>query len=165
MSWYLVQTKPRREYTAKENLERQGYTTYLPLILLRRRRSGRSCTAPGPMFPRYLFISLHEGVDDWRPIRSTTGVSSLVRFGQQAACVPDTLITTLQSREDDAGIQRIPERVLREGDRVRIAEGPFEGYEAVIEAASGKQRVILLLQLLERNVRLDVGLEHLELLA
>ena len=32
MHWYLIHTKPRQELRALENLERQGYECYLPLL-------------------------------------------------------------------------------------------------------------------------------------
>ena len=38
-SWYLIQAKPKSEQLAKENLERQGYETYLPLILGRSKKA------------------------------------------------------------------------------------------------------------------------------
>ncbi len=37
--WYLIHTKPRMEKQPKKNLDRQGYETYLPMIITRRRRS------------------------------------------------------------------------------------------------------------------------------
>lgn len=163
-SWYLIQTKPRQEITAWENLQRQGYQTYLPLARYKRRRRGKSYTITAPMFPLYLFISLTRGVDDWGPLRSTLGVSKLVTFGHTPASVPDELISLLQSREDDNGIQILDTESFNIGDRVRIAEGLFQGYEAVIHEKSASERVILLLSIIENQVRLELHsgqLEHL----
>src|SRR5215210_7146750 len=90
--WYLVYAKPRQESVAQTNLVRQGYETYLPLVRQTVKRQGRRVTVVGPMFPRYLFIRLDTQSDNWAPIRSTLGVVSLVRFGQQAPQVPDALV-------------------------------------------------------------------------
>jgi transcriptional antiterminator RfaH len=163
-SWYLIQTKPRQEHTARHNLEKQGFSVYLPMAYIRRRRHGKSYTGPGPMFPRYLFIHLGSGTDDWGPIRSTIGVAKLVRFGQLPARVPDRLISVLKDREDERGILAMPDRTFQPGDRVRIAEGPFEGYEAVIHAKTAKERTILLLKVLETHVKLELETGHLEAL-
>ena len=57
-SWYLIQAKPKSEQLAKENLERQGFETYLPLILGRTKKRGKTIKSIQPMFPRYLFIYL-----------------------------------------------------------------------------------------------------------
>ncbi len=40
-AWYLVFSKPQRERTAVENLERQNYQVYLPLVRNRRRVARR----------------------------------------------------------------------------------------------------------------------------
>lgn len=161
-AWYLIHTKPRQEEMAKENLERQGYFIYFPRAPVRRRKRGRAYTTIGPMFPRYLFISLSHGTDDWGPIRSTIGVSSLVRFGQQPAQVPQQLIDTLKAREDDEGIQVIHTNSLKRGEKVRIAEGAFEGYEGIFQTQSGKDRVIILMQIIERQVKLEIEQDKIE---
>ncbi len=160
--WYLIQAKPRQENRAKENLERQGYTVYLPIARIRRQRRGKVHSAFGPMFPMYLFIFLGDGIDDWGPIRSTAGVSKLVKFGQIPARVPGTLIDALKAREDASGIQVLPEKMYQVGDRVRISEGPFEGYEAVIFAKSARERTILLLKVIENYIKLELDSHHLE---
>ena len=64
-SWYLIYSKPRGEELAKTHLERQGYEVYLPLILGRIKRRGRTEKSIQPMFPRYLFIHLSDQTDDW----------------------------------------------------------------------------------------------------
>ena len=88
--------KKREEELAKEHLERQSYQVYLPKILGRKRQSGRTIRVIQPMFPRYLFINLSDETDDWGPIRSTIGVSTLVRFGMEPAKVPENLIKYVQ---------------------------------------------------------------------
>ncbi|MFQ5661291.1 MAG: transcription/translation regulatory transformer protein RfaH [Gammaproteobacteria bacterium] len=155
-AWYLIHSKPRQEEIAKQQLQRQGYETYLPLAPVRRRRRGRSYRVIAAMFPRYLFIHLSDKTDDWRPIRSTVGVANLVRFDQWPARVPDSLIAALRQREDNEGIQILPGTEFKQGDRVRIAEGPFEGYEAIFQARSSKDRVLILLKLAEKHINLKL---------
>jgi transcriptional antiterminator RfaH len=155
-AWYLVHCKPRQEALAKEQLERQNFATYLPLASSRVRRRGRAVRAIGPMFPRYLFIHLSDEHDDWRPIRSTIGVSGLVRFGQVPARVPDSLIQTLRAREDGEGVQILPDRELVPGQKVQIAEGPFEGYEAIFQSRSARGRVVVLLNILQKHINIEL---------
>lgn len=161
--WYAVYTKPRQEKVAHANLERQGYNTYLPLVHQRRRRKGKVCDLVEPLFPRYLFINLRKGEDNWGPIRSTLGAVSLVQFGHQAAVVPDALITYLKSGEGDDGVHQLPEPDLQKGARVRVIDGPLGGYEAVFIEKSSKKRVLVLLKLLGNESRVNVKLSDLEL--
>ena len=160
--WYLVHSKPRRERAALANLERQGYRAYLPLMRSRRRIAGRYQSRVEAMFPRYLFLDLDDTVDDWGPIRSTVGVSQLVRFGPRAARVPDALVQALKAREDEDGVQVLPRRGLKAGERVRIVEGPMAGYEAVYQARSGQARVIVLLEIAARTAAVSVREDDVE---
>lgn len=161
-SWYLVYCKPRQETVARENLARQGYETYLPFMRDARRRRGRRTTVIAPMFPRYLFIHLSSQTDNWGPIRSTLGVVSIVRFGREAARVPDGLMTALRSREDAQGVQILPVEEYKPGSRVRITQGSFAGYEGIFQAASGRDRVTVLLDILGRDARTTVDSASIE---
>src|SRR5438552_18669518 len=121
--WYLVYCKPRQEITARRNLERQGYATYLPLLRQRRRRKSRNVSVAAPMFPRYLFIFLNRETDNWGPIRSTLGVVSMVRFGQTVAAIPDKLIELFRAQEDADGVQVWSPEEYQRGMKVRITAG------------------------------------------
>ena len=161
-AWYLIYSKPQQERVAKENLERQGYQSYLPLVRSRRRRRGRYVSIIEPMFPRYLFVYLSDETDNWGPLRSTIGVANLVRFGMRAANVPNSLIEMMQDREQD-GVQRLDPPEYKAGDRVRIVEGVMAGYEAIFQAKTGKERVLLLLQFAEnKTARIQIGADYIE---
>ena len=97
-AWYLVQSKPRNEMRALENLVRQGYETYLPLMEVERLQRGKLLKKMEPLFPRYLFLHLEEGNDNWGPIRSTMGVAGLVRFGQAYAVVSDDVLEAVVAK-------------------------------------------------------------------
>ncbi|MEX2516349.1 MAG: transcription termination/antitermination NusG family protein, partial [Gammaproteobacteria bacterium] len=132
-----------------------GYSVYLPLAQILRRRRGRAIPDIGPLFPRYLFIHLSDETDNWKPIRSTLGVQQLVRFGERPASVPNALIEVLRSREDGSGLQPLPSAEPVLGETVRINQGPFEGYTAIFHARTSSERVILLLKLAENSIRLE----------
>jgi transcriptional antiterminator RfaH len=164
-SWFLVHAKARQEETARVNLERQGYHVYLPRLRQRKRRGGQVVTRIEPLFPRYLFLELDTRTDNWAPIRSTVGVSALVRFGGEPAPVPNGLIALLKAKESDAGLHEWVEPALRHGQPVRVASGAFRDYEGIFVTRGGNQRVVLLLEVLGRQVRARVDLDQIEPLA
>ncbi|WP_206951074.1 transcription/translation regulatory transformer protein RfaH [Trinickia acidisoli] len=161
MNWYLVHTRPRQEGRAVENLERQGYRCYLPLLTIERIRRGKQCVVVEPMFARYLFIELDDSGtgQSWAPIRSTKGVSRLVMFGGRAAKVEEALISVLRAPAEIEA--RHPERLFTPGERVRMVEGAFAGIEAVYQMSDGNQRAMVLIELLSRPVRLTVPIAQL----
>jgi transcriptional antiterminator RfaH len=153
-SWYLVHTKPRQEAAALVQLERQGYTCYLPYIQAERIRRNKARIASEPLFPRYLFIRLSSSQNgkSWAPIRSTLGVSKLVQFGQRAASVADALIEALKRRE-----QALPMRELfQAGDAVTITAGIFAGLDAVYQTSNAERRAMILLEILSKPIALQI---------
>ena len=101
LSWYVVHTKIRQEALAMTNLNRQGFECYMPMLKMEKMRRHKATLVEEPMFPRYLFIRLDTSGSgpSWSPIRSTLGVSQLVRFGGQPAVVDSKLIELLRTRE------------------------------------------------------------------
>jgi transcriptional antiterminator RfaH len=161
-SWYLIFTKPRQEEVALINLTRQGYGAYLPRVRHLRKRGSKRVHVIEPLFPRYLFIRLDSHTDNWTPIRSTLGVMSLVRFGTEPARVPEDLVASLKSHEDPEGLHEWAEAKLAIGDRVRVVEGPLTGYEGILLAKSGRERVVLLLDMLGSQMRAQLATRQLE---
>ncbi len=160
--WYLIHSKPGAEREAQLHLQRQGYQTYLPRLLQSVRRRGQPRLQVVPLFPRYLFLELDEGRQCLTPVRSTSGVANVVRFGARFATVPDAILRELRSREDpDTGLHQLHTAApLAPGAQVRIDGGAFAGLEGVFERADGAHRVVVLLKLLgqERQVQFPAEL-------
>lgn len=157
MHWYLIHAKPRQEARALENLQRQGYEAWLPMITVEKLLRGRIQQVTEPMFSRYLFIRLDSQTSNWAPIRSTLGVSRLVTFGHVPAKVPDELVAALRAAPPPA-----PRRVLQEGDEVVFAEGPLKGLRGIFRQHDGEARAMVLIDLLSKPQTLAVELAQLQ---
>jgi transcriptional antiterminator RfaH len=150
-----VLTKPRQEHEAAEQLRRQGYTVYLPMYHIWKRRRGAWRCEQAVWFARYLFVSTGgQGGLSVAPIRSTRGVSTLVRFGTALAVLPLPVVAQLMQLE--ALATRQPEAAgspCKPGDAVQIDAGPLAGLSGIV-ASSARQRVEVLMTLLgqERHV-------------
>jgi transcriptional antiterminator RfaH len=156
MLWYAVHSRPKQEIRALENLQNQGFETWLPMLTVEKLRRGRLAEVTEPMFSRYLFIRLDTEQTNWAPIRSTLGVSRLVSFGNRPAPIADDLIQTLRQMPD-----RAPERLLQAGQAVRMIDGPLKGLEAVYQQADGELRAMVLVDLMSKQHRVLVEMQHL----
>ncbi|MEI6804812.1 MAG: transcription/translation regulatory transformer protein RfaH [Burkholderiales bacterium] len=154
LSWYVVHTKIRQEALAMTNLNRQGFECYMPMLKMEKMRRHKATLVEEPMFPRYLFIRLDTSGSgpSWSPIRSTLGVSQLVRFGGQPAVVDSKLIELLRTREQVG----LPERLFKSGERVVVADGPFAGIEAIFKTADAESRAMILLEMLSKPVAMRI---------
>lgn len=162
MSWYLVLTKPRQERRALDNLFNQGYECWLPQLRVEKVRQRKLTVVDEPLFPRYLFIHLPPGIN-WSPVRSTLGVTTIVRFGGLPARVPPAVLEML--RAEEAARRDAPVRPKFEhGQIVEILTGPFVGLRAVFDMADGEARAMVLVELLSKQTQLPVPVAALRAL-
>jgi transcription elongation factor/antiterminator RfaH len=153
--WAVVNTQPHREPVARDHLRRQGFEVYCPLMRRRRTHARRVENVLRPLFPGYLFVHVEEERTRWRPILSTVGVRALVRFGDRLALLDKALMQSLRAREVDGVIAR-PAMPYRVGQRVRLDGGPFDGVVATILSLDEKDRLVVLMELLQRGVQARV---------
>lgn len=157
--WYVAQTRPREERTALTHLIRQGFTTFLPEYLRRRSHARRVETVRAPLFPGYLFISMDIALTRWRAIASTVGVSRLICTGERPSIVPDGVIESIRSRADDCGLIQIEPIVpFRPGDAVQVVSGAFADQIGLFQCATDEDRVVLLLDILGREIKVKLPL-------
>lgn len=160
--WFAVYTKPRNEQEARCQLESQGFETCLPLIRVQKKRRNSWQEIVEPLFSRYLFIRADPSLQSIAPVRSTLGVVDLVRFGTEIRPVPETVIEKLRaSAGGDAGVPPQRDPLFKQGDRVSVTDGPFQGLEAIFQEPSGERRALILLELLGRINRLRIGIDSL----
>jgi transcriptional antiterminator RfaH len=158
--WYTVQSKPRQEATAEQNLQRQGFETYLPKICLRKRKRDKWVKIVEPLFPRYLFIRVDPDQHSLAPVRSTMGVAGLVCFGHLLQPVPHTVIEYLKQAENPETAQHHADDWPHQpGDKVEVLAGPFTGLSGVFQAATAQDRALLLIELLGRQNVVDVSMK------
>jgi len=157
--WYVVQTKPRQESRALENLKRQGFRCVLPRVRVERIRRGLRVWNEEPLFSRYVFIELSEADSKWSVLRSTRGVTRVVQFGGVPARLPDAWVAEFM-RED-----RPPVALFEPGERVVITGGPFGGLEGIYQLADGEARAYVLLEILSRPCTGSFAVERLKRVA
>lgn len=158
--WYAIQCKGGESFRASENLGNQGFEVFHPVLEVQRKRRGKLEWISEPLFPYYLFIRLDRVASNWRPIRSTRGVLKIVSFGDQPLPVADALIETLRRHGSEAR-DTTANVYFRAGEMVEITEGPFKDLRAVFATHHGEERAVVLLNLLQRQQRLEMPIAHL----
>jgi transcription elongation factor/antiterminator RfaH len=156
-SWVAAGTHPHKEPTAIANLMRQGFEAYCPMVRKRWRHARKVREVLRPLFPGYVFIAVDPVQHRWRPILSTTGVRTLIRFGDRLGVLPPRFVESLRSRESDGAVSFCyPPSSYAPGDKVRLCDGPFEGVIATVLAVEEHARLQILMHLLSRGVRVKV---------
>ncbi len=160
--WYVVHTHANGERKALFHLRRQGYDAYMPQYARRVSHARRVEWCPRPLFPRYLFVSLDIDVEAWRAIQSTLGVKYMICHDERPAPVPEGIIEDLKAAENESGLVTPAKRAnLKTGDMVQITSGALVDQIGLFECRTDDERVVVLLNLLGREVRTTVSLESI----
>jgi len=153
-AWYLLYCKRGQLQRAQEHLERQAVNCLTPVITLEKIVRGKRTTVSEPLFPSYLFVEFDPEVIHTTTISATRGVSHFVRFGAHPATVPASVIHQLSVYKQPEGITD-PDTPFS-GDDVVITEGAFEGLVAIFAEPDGEARSMLLLNLLNKEVKQSI---------
>ena len=175
--WYALHVKPHNEryvhhrLSSPENLASLfrveaasvSIESFFPAV--RVKPANPRASKIRPYFPGYLFVHADLEILGGSAFNWIPGVHGLVRYGDEPAVVPDSLIHDLKDRMaqlDAAGVLRVDK--FKPGETVRITGGPFTGYEAIFDARlPGKDRVQVLLAFLSSHPqRVQLAADDLE---
>ena len=156
--WYLAYTKPRQEEIARVNLDQQGFESYLPLYKKFKKTEQGPVSVFEPMFPRYIFFRPGKPGQSISAVRSTKGITTIVRFGFEPAVIDEELLRRIRQLEEDRNQATLLQlSQLKAGQTVRLKHTALGGVEGLVQSVSSK-RVAVLLEILGRPA--VVQLEH-----
>ena len=157
MNWYLLQTKPHAHVIAFENLRRQGFDVFMPLIIKTIKKNGRFLDIKSPLFPGYVFMGASIDPVPWKSINGTRGVSKAVTLDGIYRPVSTHIIEGLQSRCDEHGVLRQLNDIVA-ADRAKIERGPFADFICTVDDIHDDQRAWVLIDLLRQQTKVEVPL-------
>ena len=135
--WIVVHCYAQAERWADQELTRRGYTSYLPMMTVRRRdRAIRSLwhNVRTPLFPRYLFVAFP---GNWTPIRYCPGVYRLVSAAGKPNMATEAQIRAVQAAEAAFRCRGAETTQWRPGTPCALARGyAMEGLPAVVLSTS-----------------------------
>ncbi len=161
--WYACYTRARHEKRVERQLEERGFESWLPVVERDRQWSDRTKRVEFPVFPSYVFCRfpasrIHE-------ILTVPGVSTVVRIDGRPAAIRDEEMENIRRFVDALGSSQLePEPVpfIREGQPVRVVDGPFEGVTGIAVERRGRRRVLVGLDAIRQGFEVDVPAASLE---
>jgi len=156
-NWYAVWTKSHCEQLVFDQLAARGFHVFLPKVEAWSRRGGMRHRIPVPMFPGYLFLHHAMDLNSYIEVLKTRELVRILGDGRERlAVVPDAEIDAIQ-KVVQAQLPALPYPYLREGQRVRITEGPLAGVEGIlVHTKPNKGLLILSIELFQRSVAVEV---------
>ncbi len=162
INWYAIHTKPSQEGLAKMNIERLGLEVFLPMMRAEKLSWGIPRMVLKPFFSRYLFARFCP-VTYLHSIRYARGVYQVVSTAETPTPVDEEIIHTIRSRIGAEGYVTMEPKVMQQGDRLMVNEGPLQGLTGIFERElKDRDRVVLLLEAIEYQARLLIEKRYLK---
>ena len=155
--WHVLHVRPRCEKKMADYCRTHGLEHYLPLREETKVYQRRRVTVQKPLFSGYVFAVF--GSDDRALVLKSNAVVRILdvtdqrQFVDEVAQIRAALLVdpTLGACE-----------AFKQGSRVRIGGGPFQGLEGVVQTVKGKTRVLLNVEMIGQAVPVEVSMELLE---
>ena len=160
--WYLIQFKSNSYRLAERNLIRQGFPTFLPLLETTKREKAKFTNDIRPLFPGYMFVAIDLNNDIWHKINNTVGVSRVLSLEGKPKAISQDFITGLMSRCNGQGLL-IGTKTPVIGDSVKLLKGAFAEFIATVETIDSNKRIWVMIDLMGRSTRLEIGAENLKI--
>ena len=158
--WYLIYTRPRHEKKVHTRLSELNINSFLPLTKKLRVWHDRKKYIDEPLFPSYIFIYLkdmqnyYEGMD-------TEGSLYYVRSGKEIARVNETIVDNIKIAADQAKDLEISDFRFQPGRKLVITRGALTGLSCEVVETGGKNKLLVRVELLQRNILLSLTEEYL----
>ena len=158
--WYVIYTKPRHEKKVYTRLTENQITSFLPTKKSLRVWHDRKKIVDEPLFPSYVFIYLnnlqcyYEGMD-------AEGALYYVRTGKEIAMVNESIVNNIRLVSHQGNEVEICDNRFEPGRRLVISQGPLTGLSCEVVESSGKSKLLVRVEILQRNILIKLPEESL----
>ncbi|HVO78497.1 MAG TPA: UpxY family transcription antiterminator [Candidatus Bathyarchaeia archaeon] len=152
--WLAAYTRAQHETAVARQLEAKEVAFLLPTFRKAVQWSDRIKRVAAPLFPSYVFV--HVTDDERVRVLQTAGVVHIVSACGRPAPLSKEEVAML--RACAARPQAFePHPFLQVGQRVRVKQGPFAGWEGVLSCKKNGARLVVSLEQIMRSVSLDLA--------
>ncbi len=159
--WYAVYTMPQREMAVRHDLLAQGFETFLPMETSLRVRRGRKLKTKRPVFARYIFTAFDVN-RDYRAIDATDGVEYILENTDVPVSIPAKVIEELRRLDSIGAFDKDKGPQIGEEFRVVDPASPFAELAGKVQSAGPRDRIKLLLKIMNRIVATEFSLAQLD---
>jgi transcription termination/antitermination protein NusG len=163
LPWRVAWTRSNCEQLVYDQLAPKGFHLFLPTADAWSRRGGLRVRARIPLFRGYLFLRHAVDKSSYLEVCKARGLVRLLgQRWDQLEVVPDSEIVAIQKLVRSE-LPIFPYPYLREGQRVRITDGPLADVEGILVRANPKKGLVVVsVDLLRRSVAVQLDCTLME---
>jgi transcription antitermination factor NusG len=161
--WRVAWTRSNCEQLVYEQLVTKGFDLFLPTAEAWSRRGRVRVRGRVPLFRGYLFLRHAVDKASYLEVCKARGLVRLLgQRWDQLEIVPDSEIDAIQKLVHSK-LPVFPYPFLREGQRVRITDGPLTDVEGILVRGNPKKGLVVVsVELLQRSVAVQLDCTRME---
>jgi len=154
--WYCLYTRSRHEDVVYQRLTDKKMNAFFPKLEVWSRRKDRRKKIEKALFAGYLFVNENLTHLNWLEILKTPGVVKILGNEAGPIPVPEVQIESIKRiLNGKSAVSPFP--YLKEGQLVRIVDGPLKGCEGYLsKVKEGREKLIISIDLLKRSVAVEI---------
>jgi transcription termination/antitermination protein NusG len=171
-NWYIVHTYSGFENKVKESLEQrvQAYglqneigEVLIPTEDVVEMRAGRKVVSSKRFFPGYILVEMNMTDNAWHVVKNTPKVTGFVGAGAKPTPLTKDEVEQILQQVRTAAEKPKPKYSFDKSDQVRINEGPFAGFNGVVdEVNTDKNTLKVMVTIFGRSTPVELDFLQVE---
>jgi len=153
--WYLIYTKPRHEKKVHARLSEIKINSFLPTRKALRSWHDRKKYVDEPLFPSYVFIYL-DSMQNYYGGLDTDGFLYYVKSGKEIARINEAVVNNIRLAANQASEIEVSDDRFQPGRKLVINNGALTGLSCEVVQYNSKHKLLVRVDLLQRNILLTV---------
>jgi transcriptional antiterminator NusG len=172
MKWYVVHTYSGFENKAKEALEERVRRhkmedrfgeSLIPCEEVVELVGGKRKVSQRKFFPGYMLVHMVLDDETFHLVKNTPKITGFVGGTRNPPPVPDDEAERLTQMMADESLRPRPKDQFERGEVVRVVDGPFRGFNGVVEEANpDKGKVKVLVSIFGRQTPVELDFVQVE---
>lgn len=172
LKWYAVHTFSNFEEKTRnallEKVKQEGMEHYFGEILVPIEEiteivGGKKRTVKKRFFPGYMFVQMELNDNTWHLVNDTAKVTGFVGDKKNPTPLRKREVAKLTQHEAEAAVEKKPRVVYVEGEEVKVIDGSFASFNAVVEEVKEEQQKLrVLVSIFGRPTPVDVSFDQVE---
>jgi transcription termination/antitermination protein NusG len=171
-NWYIVHTYSGFEKKVAESLQQrvQAYglqadigEVLIPTEDVVEMRSGKKVVSSKRFFPGYILVEMNMTDNAWHVVKNTPKVTGFVGAGAKPTPLTKDEVEQILTQVRTAAEKPKPKYTFDKGDQVRINEGPFAGFNGVVdEVNTDKNTLKVMVTIFGRSTPVELDFLQVE---
>jgi transcriptional antiterminator NusG len=149
--WYIVHTYSGYEARVKESLKQrveslgmgeQFGEVLIPTEDVVEMRNGKKVVSSKKFFPGYILVNMEMSDSAWHVVKNTPKVTGFVGSGNRPTPLDQEEVDRIIYQVESSVEKPKPRFVFKEGEQVRITDGPFSNFTGTVEEVNQDRSTI-----------------------